>query len=54
MGLLKLSPPKNAGDAISVGSKLPIDKLAPGTYELEVTAADSGKQAKRTADFEVK
>jgi VWFA-related protein len=54
-GLLKLSPPKNGGDAIPAGSKLPIDTLAPGSYELEVTAVDaSGKQAKRTADFEVK
>jgi hypothetical protein len=55
MGLLKLSPPKNGGDAIPGGSKLPIDSLAAGSYELEVTAVDaSGKQAKRTAEFEVK
>jgi VWFA-related protein len=55
MGPLKLSPPKNVADAIPAGSKLPIDGLAAGSYELEVTAADaSGKQVKRTADFEVK
>lgn len=54
-GLLKLSPPKNGGDAIPGASKLPIDSLAAGTYQLEVTAVDaSGKQAKRTVDFEVK
>jgi len=54
-GLLKLSPPKNVGDAIPGGSMLPIDSLAAGSYELEVTAVDaSGKQAKRTAEFEVK
>ena len=55
MGLLKLTPPKNGGDAIPGGFKLPIDSLAAGSWELEVTAVDaSGKQAKRTADFEVK
>jgi len=54
-GLLKLSPPKNGGDAIPGGAKLPVEGLAAGSYELEVTAVDaSGKQAKRTADFEVK
>jgi VWFA-related protein len=54
-GLLKLSPLKNGGDAIPGASKLPIDSLAAGSYELEVTAVDaSGKQAKRTADFEVR
>jgi VWFA-related protein len=55
-GLLKLNLPKNSRtDTIPAGSRLPIDKLAPGTYELEVTAVDAaGKQIKRTADFEVK
>ena len=55
-GMLMLNLPRITGtDTIPAGSKLPIDKLAPGTYELEVTAADSaGKQVRRTADFEVR
>jgi VWFA-related protein len=54
-GILKLSPPKNGADTIPGGSKLPIDSLAAGSYQLEVTAVDaSGKQVKRTADFDVK
>jgi hypothetical protein len=37
------------------GGVLPVNSLAPGAYQLEVTAVDSsGKQVKRTADFEVK
>jgi VWFA-related protein len=36
------------------GGSLPISSLAPGSYQLEVTASDaSGQQVKRTADFEV-
>jgi VWFA-related protein len=54
-GLVKLSLTKNGADATPAGSKLPIDILPPGSYELEVTAVDAaGKQAKRTADFEVR
>jgi len=55
-GMLKLNLPKVSGtDTIPAGSKLPIDKLAPGTYELEVTAVDAaGKQIRRTVDFDVK
>ena len=54
-GLRKLSVPRGGGDAIPVGSNLPISGLAPGSYVLEVTAVDSaGKQVRRTADFEVK
>jgi VWFA-related protein len=47
-GLSKLSVPQQGGN-------LPISSLAPGSYQLEVTASDpSGKQVKRTADFEVR
>jgi VWFA-related protein len=54
-GFRKLDLPKGGGDAVPVGSSLPIGGLAPGAYELEVTAVDSaGKQVRRTADFEVK
>jgi hypothetical protein len=43
----KLSVPQQGGG-------LPISSLAPGAYQLEVTASDaSGQQVKRTADFEV-
>jgi VWFA-related protein len=46
-GLSKLSVPQQGGN-------LPIGSLIPGAYQLEVTASDaSGKQVKRTADFEV-
>jgi hypothetical protein len=45
--MLKLIVPQQGGN-------LPISSLAPGKYQLEVTAIDSsGKQVKRTADFEV-
>jgi VWFA-related protein len=54
-GLRKLDLPKSGGDAVPVGSSLPIGGLAPGSYELEVTAVDSaGKQVRRTGDFEIK
>jgi hypothetical protein len=39
---------------IPVGTKLPLGSLAAGTYRLEITASDSGKQVNRTAEFEVK
>jgi len=55
-GLMKLRLPSTTGnDAVPGGSRLPIDMLPVGSYELEVTAVDAaGKQAKRTADFEVR
>jgi len=53
-GLMKLALPNGSG-AIPAGSRLPIDTLAAGSYELELTVVDAaGKQIKRTADFEVK
>jgi hypothetical protein len=46
-GLLKLSVPQQGGN-------LPINSLAAGAYQLEVTATgSSGTQVKRTADFEI-
>jgi VWFA-related protein len=46
-GMLKLSAPEQGGT-------VPVNSLAPGSYQLEVTAGDaSGKQVKRTADFVV-
>ncbi len=37
------------------GGTFPVSLLAPGSYQLEVTAVDSsGQQVKRTADFEVR
>ena len=56
-GQLKLELPKNAtgNNAIPAGSRLPLDGLAAGTYTLEVAATDtSGKQVRRTADFEIR
>jgi VWFA-related protein len=53
-GLLKLPSPAPGQSTVSAGMRLPLDSLAPGLYRLEVTAADStGKQVKRTTDFEV-
>jgi VWFA-related protein len=37
-----------------IGAKLPLSSLAAGTYRLEITASDSGKQVNRSAEFEVK
>jgi VWFA-related protein len=46
------SPPTKP--RIPVGTKLPLSSLAVGTYRLQITASDSGKQVSRTAEFEVK
>lgn len=46
----------NAGNpVVPVGMKLPLDKLPPGSYRLELKAVDSAGSASqlRTADFEV-
>jgi VWFA-related protein len=54
-GFLKLNLPANGGDAIPGGSKLPIDTLPAGFYEIELTAVDAGgKKVRRTADFDVR
>lgn len=54
-GLLKLDPPPLLGNAvIPLAEKMPVSKLDPGSYQLEVTAADSaGNKAKRTTDFDI-
>jgi hypothetical protein len=39
---------------IPLGMKVPLDALAPGSYQLEMTAVDSGgSTAKRLADFDI-
>jgi hypothetical protein len=54
-GLLRLDPQPPLGNpTIPLAQKMPVAKLGPGAYQLEVTAADSaGKSAKRTADFDI-
>jgi VWFA-related protein len=54
-GLFKLEPqPLPGNSTIPLGEKIPVATLAPGAYQLEVTAADStGQKAKRTADFDI-
>ena len=50
------APGVKTGDpVIALGVKLPMDKLAPGSYRLELTAGDSAGNSTtaRTADFEV-
>ncbi len=47
-GLMKPSGPHQGGT-------IPVDSLAPGSYQLEVTIGNQGdKQVKRTTDFEIK
>jgi hypothetical protein len=49
-------PVPNAGNpVVPVGMSLPLDKLPPGSYRVELSAADSAGNASpaRTADFEV-
>jgi VWFA-related protein len=55
-GVTTLPLSSNAGKpSIPAGASLRLGSLATGPYELEITAFDStGKQVKRTADFEVK
>ena len=45
----------NGKPSIPAGATLRLSSLAAGVYQLEISASDAaGKQAKRTADFEVK
>ena len=55
-GLMRLESPKNTDNAvIPVALKVPLERLAPGSYLLELTASDSANNtARRTADFQVK
>jgi hypothetical protein len=44
----------NGARFVPAGTKLPIDTLSAGSYQLEVTASDpAGKQVQRTADFSI-
>ncbi len=54
-GLVRLEPPPPLGNSvIPLAERMPVSKLGPGSYRLEVTAADSaGQSAKRTADFDI-
>lgn len=54
-GLTKLPIPANGGrPSLPASSRLPLDMLTPGSYRLEITAADStGKMAARMVDFEI-
>jgi hypothetical protein len=54
-GVLKVDRPKTSSPVISLGQKLPIADLAPGSYTLELSAVDAeAHQFKRTADFEIR
>lgn len=55
-GLLRLDLPKDqASPVIRLAERMPVDKIAPGSYVLELTAQDTANEfAKRTADFEMK
>ena len=52
-GSLRLDLPKEPGSpVIRLAERMPVDKIDPGSYVLELTAEDSAnKFAKRTADF---
>jgi hypothetical protein len=54
-GLMKLDlPPAPGNPVIPLAEKMPVAKLGPGSYQLEVTVADSaGKTAKRMTDFDI-
>jgi len=55
-GVTKLPLPNGGGKAsIAAAASLRLSSLTTGPYRLEITARDStGKEVKRTADFEVK
>jgi VWFA-related protein len=55
-GVTKLPVTSNGGKtSIPAGASLRLSSLSAGTYRLEIAASDtSGKQVKRTTDFEVK
>ena len=53
-GIASLSTQGVGGKFIPAATRLPIDMLAPGMYQLEIAAVDvAGKEVKRTADFEI-
>ena len=54
-GLFRMQLPEHSDNpALPMGLKVPLDALAPGSYQLELTAMDNaGNGVKRTAKFEV-
>jgi hypothetical protein len=55
-GLMRLDLSKQGSNpVIALGERIPVDKLGPGSYTLELSALDTGNnQFKRTADFELR
>jgi hypothetical protein len=55
-GVMRLDVSGSAGSpVIPMALKMPVQSLPPGSYVLELTAADTANRiAKRTADFEMK
>jgi len=56
-GLMRidLAPNQGTNPVIPLGERMPVDKLGPGSYTLELSALDTGNnQFKRTADFELR
>ena len=53
---MRVALPASAGNpVIPLAEKMPVTSLAPGSYQLELTALDSaGQGMKRTADFEIR
>ncbi len=54
-GLMRLDLPKTTGSpVIRTAERIPVDKLTPGAYTLELAAQDAANQlAHRTADFDL-
>jgi hypothetical protein len=54
-GLMRLDVPKATGSpVIRTAERIPVDKLTPGSYTLEMAAQDGANQlALRTADFDL-
>ncbi|HEX5226802.1 MAG TPA: VWA domain-containing protein [Bryobacteraceae bacterium] len=54
-GISSLSAQGSNGKFIPAATRLPIDLLGPGSYQLEIAAEDvAQKEVKRTADFEIR
>ena len=55
-GLMRIDLSKQGSNpVIPLGQRIPVDKLGPGSYTLELSALDTGNnQFKRTVDFELR
>jgi hypothetical protein len=55
-GLMRIDLSKQGSNpVIPLGERIPVDKLGPGSYTLELSALDTGNnQFKRTVDFELR